>query len=709
MVVPDSSLASRPAPLPSSIEQQQLEAVLTAQEQVLEALAQDVSLAEMLDLFARTIERQSSDMLCSILLLDGNKLRHGAAPSLPDEYNRAVDGLMIGPDVGSCGTAAFTQQQVIVSDIAADPLWANYREIALKHDLHACWSAPIIAQDNVLGTFALYYRTPRRPSEHDQQLIGIWPKLVALGITRKRTEEALLKSEERFNLAVAGSNDGLWDWDVRTNEVYYAPRFKELLGYGDHEFENVFASFETHLHPADRERTLAKVHRHLDTGESYDVEYRLLTKCGEYRWFRARGQAVWDNAGRAVRMAGSLTDLMKQKQEEAVLERYTAEVQRANETLRIAEAEARKAVVKRDQFLAMLSHELRNPLSAIMSGIGVLDHTDADHEAVARARQTIRRQVYHMSRLLDDLLDIARITQGKIDFRKKVLDLNSLIFEGIQAVQPAMEARRQLLSVIPALGPVMVEGDPTRLLQIVENLLINASKYTTSEGAISLELKKVADDCVLCVRDNGRGIDPEMLVEIFDMFFQSNEAIDRSDGGMGVGLTLVRTLVEMHGGTVTAHSEGVGHGSQFEVRLPLASNPPTKSTEQHSVTAGVVNRVLVVEDNADSRNMLQTLLKLDGFQVEVAEDGQQGLDAILAQRPDVALIDIGLPELDGYEVARRVRKQLSRSEVRLVALTGYGQAKDREAVFQAGFDEHLVKPVNPQDLARVLSTPRKPR
>ena len=290
-----------------------------------------------------------------------------------------------------------------------------------------------------------------------------------------------------------------------------------------------------------------------------------------------------------------------------------------------------------------------------------------------------------------------------------MLDLNDLIFEGVQAVQPAMEARRQRLSVIPALGPVMVEGDPTRLLQIVENLLTNASKYTPSEGAICLELKKVADDCVLCVRDNGRGIDPEMLVEIFDMFFQSNEAIDRSDGGMGVGLTLVRTLVEMHGGTVTAHSEGLGHGSQFVIRLPLASKPPTKSTEQHSVTAGVVNRVLVVEDNADSRNMLQTLLKLDGFQVEVAEDGQQGLDAILAQLPDVALIDIGLPELDGYEVARRVRKQLSNSVVRLVALTGYGQAKDREAVFQAGFDEHLVKPVSPQDLARVLSTPRKPR
>jgi two-component system CheB/CheR fusion protein len=526
---------------------------------------------------------------------------------------------------------------------------------------------------------------------------------------RKRSEEALRKSEERFDLAVAGSNDGLWDWDVLTNEVYYSPRFKELLGFGDDEFENVFASFETHLHPDDRERTFVKIRQHLEDREPYDVEYRLRTKGGEFRWFRARGQAIWDNAGRAVRMAGSITDLTKRKHSEAALEKYAAESQRANETLRVAEQEARKAVVERDQFLAMLSHELRNPLSAMLNAVGVLEHTEADRAGVARARQAIRRQVQHMSRLLDDLLDVARITQGKIDFRKEVLDLNDLISEAVQVVQPAMEARRQHLSVIPATGPVMVEGDPTRLLQIVENLLTNASKYTPSEGAVFLELKKEVDDCELCVRDSGRGIDPDLLDEIFDMFYQSNNALDRSDGGMGVGLTLVRALVEMHDGTVSAHSEGLGHGSQFVIRLPLTLKPPTKSSEQPSVTPGAVNRVLLIEDNPDSRDMLVAILKLDGFQVDVAEDGQQGLDAILAQRPDVALIDIGLPGLDGYEVARRVREQLSSSEVHLVALTGYGQAKDREAALQAGFDEHLVKPVNPEDVARVLSTPRKPR
>src|SRR6185436_19811960 len=199
------------------------------------------------------------------------------------------------------------------------------------------------------------------------------------------------------------------------------------------------------------------------------------------------------------------------------------------------------------------------------------------------------------------------------------------------------------------------------------------------------------------------------LDEIFDMFVQSNNALDRSDGGMGVGLTLVRALVELHRGTVTATSNGLGQGSRFVVRLPLTSHLPAKSARQDPMTASVENRVLLIEDNPDSRETLQTILRLDGFQVESAEDGQQGLDAIFAQRPDVAVIDIGLPKLDGYQVARRVREQFSKSEIRLVALTGYGQEKDHDAVIQAGFDEHLVKPVDVEVLKRVMSRPNKPR
>jgi PAS domain S-box-containing protein len=525
---------------------------------------------------------------------------------------------------------------------------------------------------------------------------------------RKLSDDALRKSEERFDLAVAGSNDGIWDWDVRTNEVYYAPRFKQLLGYRDEEFEDRFASFERALHPDDRARTLASVHRHLHDREPYDVECRLLTRSGEYRWFRARGQAVWSDSDQPVRMAGSLTDITQRKRTEEALARNAAEIQRANETLRIAEAEARKAVNERDQFLAMLSHELRNPLSAILSGVGILDHAGADHASVEQARQAIGRQVDHMSRLLDDLLDVARVTQGKISFRKRIIDLSGLLREAADGVRPQIDARRHQLAIMTPAEPVPVEGDATRLLQIVGNLLTNAAKYSPPQGEIEIELSEQGSECELRVRDNGRGIDPAHLDEIFDMFFQSNRGLDRSDGGMGVGLTLVRSLVEMHHGTVTAHSDGPGRGSEFVVRLPLASKLAPSSSRPAALPARPGTRVVLVEDNPDSREMLRTLLTLEKFQVDVADDGEQGLNKILEQRPDFAVIDIGLPKLDGYEVARRVRQAGGTRDIYLIALTGYGQQKDREAVFQAGFDEHLVKPVNLVELKRVLSERQDP-
>jgi two-component system CheB/CheR fusion protein len=526
---------------------------------------------------------------------------------------------------------------------------------------------------------------------------------------RKRSEQALRKSEERFDLAVAGSNDGIWDWDVRTNEVYYAPRFKELLGFRDDEFDNKFAAFETALHPDDRQRTLEQIQRHLKEREPYDVEYRLLTNCGEYRWFRARGQAIWNESGQAIRMAGSLTDITESKQAEVALEQNAAEIQHAYETLRVAEAEARKAVDERDQFLAMLSHELRNPLSAIRNGMGILGHVHADRDAIEHAIKAIQRQVHHMSCLLDDLLDVARITQGKIGFRPRSLDLNELMLESAEAIQPIMDARGHEFSILPDPEIVALEGDPTRLLQIIENLLTNAAKYTPHGGKIAAVLEKQGDFCELCVRDNGRGIDPDLLEEIFNMFFQSNHALDRSEGGMGVGLTLVRALVEMHGGTISAKSDGLGKGSRFVVRLPLMAGPASPSDKGIVAETGGTARIVLIEDNQDSREMLQTLLRLEGHQVESVEDGQKGLDTILQQRPDIAVIDIGLPIMDGYEVARRVRKHFTKSEVLLVALTGYGQEQDREAAYQAGFDEHLVKPVNLEKLKLLLQQSRKPR
>ena len=279
-----------------------------------------------------------------------------------------------------------------------------------------------------------------------------------------------------------------------------------------------------------------------------------------------------------------------------------------------------------------------------------------------------------------------------------------MIGDAVQAVRPVIDAHGHELVLNVATSPLYVEGDASRLLQVLENLLNNAAKYTRPRGKIWLTVKREDDEVLLRVRDSGQGIPKEMLDAIFELFVQAENTLDRSAGGMGVGLTLVRTLVHLHGGRVTAHSDGVDQGSEFVVRLPLSTKaPPASDAPSPGRSNSGDTRIVIVEDNADSRGMLEALLRLDGYQVAVAEDGKQGLELILHQRPDIALVDIGLPGLDGYQVARRVREEIKGTDMRLIALTGYGQAEDRKAVKDAGFDAHLVKPLKPEELAQLLA------
>jgi two-component system CheB/CheR fusion protein len=313
-----------------------------------------------------------------------------------------------------------------------------------------------------------------------------------------------------------------------------------------------------------------------------------------------------------------------------------------------------------------------------------------------------------MSRLLDDLLEVSRITQNKIHLRAEAVRLDEVIQEAVRVVQPVLVRARLTCEVEQDDGPSTVIGDPARLQQMVVNLLMNAVKYTPAGGQIRLELRRQDGAAVLRVKDTGIGIRPEILAKVFDLFVQADDSLDRSSGGLGVGLTLVRAIAELHGGTVQAHSDGQGSGSEFTVRLPLGAAAAQPTEMPASEPAAPANgTVLLVEDNDDSRRTLGSLLKLDGYEVLAACDGQEGLEAIFAHRPAVAIVDIGLPVLDGYEVARRVRSQLSRRDVFLVALTGYGRPEDRRAVFEAGFDEHLVKPLKRMDLERVLEKARQ--
>ncbi len=374
-------------------------------------------------------------------------------------------------------------------------------------------------------------------------------------------------------------------------------------------------------------------------------------------------------------------------------------------TQKAAEREAREAASRRDQFLAMLSHELRNPLGAMLNATRLFERAGDHDPALARACSIIDRQSKQMARLLDDLLDVSRVTQGKIRIAKQVVNLVTSAQEAVQVVQSLIDTRGHTLELELPDHPVYVEGDPVRLLQVQENLLENAAKYTPRGGAIRLTIQERDSQAVISVRDNGIGIDPDMQAKIFDLFVQAPQIPADVEAGMGIGLTLVQSIVRLHEGQVTVRSPGPGLGSEFEVRLPTTLKQPIEAVTDKLPPDTNVS-VVIVEDNADSREMLESLLKMDGYKVATAEDGQQGYQTIVSQNPDVALVDLGLPGIDGYEIARRVRSELSDRPIRLIALTGYGRAVDRDAVFAAGFDEHLVKPVDPDDIVRILRKPR---
>jgi two-component system, chemotaxis family, CheB/CheR fusion protein len=373
-----------------------------------------------------------------------------------------------------------------------------------------------------------------------------------------------------------------------------------------------------------------------------------------------------------------------------------------------AERKIEDAVRRRDQFLAMLSHELRNPLGAIVTATSLLKADSSPRLKPARLMEILDRQSQQMARLLDDLLEVSRVTQGKIELKKDLVDLRSIVAEAADAVRAQLESCGIHFSVELDPDVLPVDGDPARLQQIQVNLLTNAAKYTPSGGHVALSVRRENGEVVIRVRDDGMGIAPDMLDSVFDLFVQSARTLDRSAGGLGVGLTLVRSLVKMHGGTVTAHSEGEGKGSEFVVRLPIAPpravEEPAHERPRPHLAEGA--KIVIVEDNRDSREMLCELLEQAGFSCGAAETGTEALAMIEELRPQIAILDLGLPEIDGFEVARRIRKNPHVAGIWLIALTGYGQASDRAVGKEAGFDEHLVKPVDTDELLRLLDEMR---
>ena len=379
----------------------------------------------------------------------------------------------------------------------------------------------------------------------------------------------------------------------------------------------------------------------------------------------------------------------------------TATNKRLTREIEERQAAERKSHAK-DEFLAMLGHELRNPLSAISSASSLIGLPGAGPDTIVRAKQIIQRQSQHLSRIVDDLLDLSRAMSGKILLARQQLDLSSLVGACLETFRATGRTGNYTLNV--DLAPGWVDGDPTRLEQIATNLIDNALKYTPQGGTIGVSIGGDSSEVVLTVSDSGVGIAPDLLPHVFDVFVQGAITIDRAQGGLGIGLALVRRLVELHGGSVSARSGGASAGSTFEIRLPRAV-PASPEPEQpmHGHSGGKPN-VLLIEDNEDGREMMATMLDAYGYVVSHAGDGVQGVEMAFAEAPDVALVDIGLPGIDGYEVARRLRKDPATRGIKLIALTGYGLAEDQRRVLEAGFDLHLVKPVGIDKLLEAIGS-----
>jgi len=368
-------------------------------------------------------------------------------------------------------------------------------------------------------------------------------------------------------------------------------------------------------------------------------------------------------------------------------------VQDAEEALRIANR-------RKDEFLAMLAHELRNPLAPIRNASEILERMLPESPRLQVTAGIIKRQIVHLSRLVDDLLDISRITQGRIELQHLPVELSSVLTQAMESVESLMREKQHKVFVAASYEPLYVNGDHARLVQCLSNILTNAAKYTDASGEIHVEVRQEQSFALIAIADNGIGIPQELLPQIFDLFVQSERSLDRSQGGLGIGLSVVQRLIEMHGGRVSASSEGPGRGARFEVRLPLI-NAPRSTIEEHEAAVLSAKRILVVDDNYDAANSLVLILNLSGHTAEAVYGASEALGRASLFKPEVILLDIGLPGMDGYEVAKRLRA--AGNTARIMALTGYGQRDDVQRGKAAGFNAHLIKPVDLQQLLRKLS------
>ena len=580
-------------------------------------------------------------------------------------------------------------------------------------------SAPLLQGGSLVASLTVVEDSPRNWTACEVELTKRVAEIVWPALEKARSDHALAVSEQRLRLAQAVAQVGAWELNVDAQSIHFSAESYELFGIGENAQANPYSLWMSLIDPRDRNAFQDLVNECNASGTA-EAEYRYRHPTRGLRWIHCRAGTVDDGLPRLI--VGISLDVTQRRR---------------------AEEDLKDVNQRKDEFLAMLAHELRNPLAPIRNAAQILRAHSTRQPEIEWAMTVIERQTRHLVRLVDDLLDVSRMVRGTIVLKKSKVEISELVQHAVDTSQPLIRARRHQLHVNLPPGSLTIEGDLTRLAQVVANLLNNAAKYTEENGRIWLDAWPAEQQVVLRVRDSGPGIPATLLPHVFDLFTQAERTLDRAQGGLGIGLTLVKLLVEMHGGTVEARNLDRGQGAEFVIRLPTGTmatpainrtqpdssqakadsshakadsnhgqpdpsqaKPHSSHTQPAASADARLMKILVVDDNVDAADSIAVLLAMDGFDARSVHGATEALDTVDSFEPDIVLLDIGLPVMDGYEVAQRLRARIPVEQMSIVALSGYGRTADRERAARAGFDGYLVKPIEPAALSEYLRSLR---
>jgi PAS domain S-box-containing protein len=644
----------------------------------------DTAADPLLDSFTELAASITDTPISLISLVDHDRQWWKSAVGLPQ-------GAQTSRDISFCGHVIASDALFEVEDARLDQRFADNPMVTGKpHVIHFAGMPLVLPGGERIGSLDVIEHTPGRLDAAGRTLLEKMSKSIVEVLLLRESEynlkqrlkaaTLLHESEARFKTITEALPQLVWSALPDGQTDYFNQRWYEYTGTAP---DSNLGAWTDLVHPADQPQVIASWSRSCSSGEPYEIDCRLRHHSGEYRWILGRALPVTDEAGRIRHWMGTCTDIHDNK---------------------VAQQQLAAANQRKDEFLAMLAHELRNPLAPISSAVQTLALVADEPARVRNLSGLIKRQVKHMTAIVDDLLDVSRVDRGLVEIAHKVVDLQQVLKSAAEQVMPLVQERQHELQLRTGKLPVHVMGDQVRLVQIVSNLLQNAAKYTPPGGRILLELSTDQQAACIKVSDNGNGIAAGLLPHVFELFTQGSRTPDRAQGGLGLGLGLVRSVVELHGGSVDAYSGGAGQGSTFTVLLPLAhsdqaSAEPAPAVPQHAARS---LHIMVVDDNADAASTLGQWLELEGHRVSVQFGARQAMAASGLDPAEVYLLDIGLPDLDGYKLARQIRNNPANEHATLIAVTGYGQAQDVALSQQAGFQHHFVKPVDPAALTAVL-------